>query len=370
MAQTEIKHREVYKHIHEGILSGAYAIGQRIPTEAELASTFDTSRVTVARALRDLEMQGLLVRRRGAGSFVRSPDKATGALFGLVTGNTPGLLAKISDAMAREAHAKGLGLLSSKWSDAAGDLAVSLVESLCAEYTERRVAGVFLAPPELPEEQAACAPRLAQLFASRGIPVVLLDRDVLDPPQRSNFDVVGIDNFQAGYVLTEHLWNLGRRRIAFVSHPRVVSTTKSRSQGYRFAIARFGQKVGPEWVQRGETGQADFVRRMLSSLRPDGVVCVNDHEAAQLIRTLTLLGVRVPDDVAIVSVDDDQWATYLSISLTTLRQPFTELGTTAFKVMLERLADPGMPPREICLACNLVVRESCGAKRKLELAGS
>jgi DNA-binding LacI/PurR family transcriptional regulator len=150
----------------------------------------------------------------------------------------------------------------------------------------------------------------------------------------------------------------------------LVSTATLRSRGYQFALAGLGQKVGPEWIRRGETGQVEFARRLLSSLRPDGIVCVNDHEAAQLIRTFSVIGVRVPDDVAVVSVDDDEWATYLPISLTTLHQPFAELGTTAFKLMLERLADPGMPPREVCLACHLIVRESCGAKRKLELAGN
>jgi DNA-binding LacI/PurR family transcriptional regulator len=206
--------------------------------------------------------------------------------------------------------------------------------------------------------------RLAEVFSSRGIPVILLDRDVCLFPHRSRFDLVGIDNFNAGYTLTEHLWSLGRRRILFITHGRAVSTVTVRIAGYEYALASHGVKPNPEWVLRGDTNDFDFVRRMVANHKPDGLVCVNDHEAAQLIRVLSVLGISVPKDVGIVSIDDDQWATYFSIALTTLRQPFAELGTNTIKVMLERLDDPAMPARQVCLACSLIVRESCGAKRQ------
>src|SRR5262245_59116039 len=93
------KHKQIYQTIHQGILTGAYGAGQRIPTEAELAKVFKTSRVTVARALHDLETEGYLIRRRRAGSFVRVRDSETTGLVGLVSGSGPGLPAKISNAM-------------------------------------------------------------------------------------------------------------------------------------------------------------------------------------------------------------------------------------------------------------------------------
>jgi len=368
--QIETKHREIYRHIHEGIVTGAFGAGQRIPTEMELANEFDTSRVTVARALRDLQVQGFLIRRRGAGSFVRLREQIADSLFGLVTGNTPGLLAKISDAMIRKAHAGGFGLLSSKWPEGGLANLVPYAEELCGEYSNRKVAGVFMAPMELPEEEMSYNARVAEIFARKGIPVVLLDRDVYDLPRRSSFDLVGIDNFHAGYVLTEHLWSLGRRRIGFVSHSRTVSTVTLRIAGYQHCLASHGVVPSRDWVHRGETGSMEFVRQVLKQARPDGLVCANDHEAAQLIRTLAASGVRVPEEVAIVSIDDDQWATYLSTSLTTLRPPFAELGVAAIKMMIERLAEPRMPAREVCLACKLIVRKSCGAATTGELAGS
>ena len=77
------------------------------------------------------------------------------------------------------------------------------------------------------------------------------------------------------------------------------------------------------------------------------------------------MGVRVPDDVAIVGFNDDPYAALLTISLTTMRQPCAELGAAAVNVMLKRIESPSAAPEEIRLSCELVVRESCGGKPRL-----
>jgi DNA-binding LacI/PurR family transcriptional regulator len=79
------------------------------------------------------------------------------------------------------------------------------------------------------------------------------------------------------------------------------------------------------------------------------------------MQSLDQLGLRVPNDVRIVGIDDVKYACLLGVPLTTLRQPCREIGETAITTMLERIAHPTMPARDVLLECKLVVRQSCGA---------
>src|SRR5271165_5143921 len=78
------KHRRVFEHLHAGIQSGALKPGDRLPSEAELGKLFEASRITVAKAVLDLQRMGLVTRRPGAGTHVLGPHKATGRTFGLL----------------------------------------------------------------------------------------------------------------------------------------------------------------------------------------------------------------------------------------------------------------------------------------------
>jgi GntR family transcriptional regulator, arabinose operon transcriptional repressor len=90
-------------------------------------------------------------------------------------------------------------------------------------------------------------------------------------------------------------------------------------------------------------------------------ICANDMTAALLMRTLNQLDVRVPHDVRVVGFDDLNYARLLSVPLTTMHQPCRAIGAAAVRAMLERIADPEIPGREILLNSQLVVRQSCGS---------
>jgi DNA-binding LacI/PurR family transcriptional regulator len=92
----------------------------------------------------------------------------------------------------------------------------------------------------------------------------------------------------------------------------------------------------------------------------DAFVCSNDHVAGRLMLALLAKGRRIPQDARIVGIDDVSYAALLPVPLTTVRQPCGEIGKQALQVMLERLARPKMPAREVLLDCELVVRQSCG----------
>jgi len=191
--------------------------------------------------------------------------------------------------------------------------------------------------------------------------VVLLDRGIYRYPRRSPFDLVGIDNRYAGFVMAEHLLRHGCKRLMYVAKPRSAFTVDIRARGFRDAVEVFEVAGARGQVHIGDPEDAKALQAVFAAGIPDGIVCANDITAARLMQSLDQLGLRVPNDIAIVGIDDVKYACLLGVPLTTLRQPCREIGETAISTMLERIAHPSMPAREVLLECKLVVRQSCGS---------
>lgn len=225
------------------------------------------------------------------------------------------------------------------------------------------MSGVFFAPYELVPERDEINRRLATMLREAGIPVILVDRDFVSYPFRSDFDLVGIDNVAGGYLLAEHLLKLGCRRIHFVAYPLSAPTVNARIAGVREALVKAGVEPDKGWVRIGALNDKSFVRSLVAGRRPDAFICANDHTAALLLRALHQIEVYVPKDVRVVGFDDLKFATLVTPALTTARQPCNELAVTAFHAMLERQTEPGLPPRHMMIMPQLVVRDSSGACR-------
>src|SRR5262249_55821200 len=124
------------------------------------------------------------------------------------------------------------------WGDSAHprppeDLGVEGAEELCEQFIRREAAGVFFAPFEHTARKEEVNRRLAERLRQAGVAVVLLDRDVVTFPSRSEFDLVGVDNFAGGYLLADHLLKLGCRSLAFVARPLSAPTVRARIAGAR-----------------------------------------------------------------------------------------------------------------------------------------
>jgi len=307
-------------------------------------------------------MAGLVERRAGSGTFVKRPAAAAGHSFGLLIpdlGETE-IFEPICQGMMASPLARQHALL---WgSTPAGDVSKDeRALDLCRQYIERRVAGVFFAPLELTPGKDEVNNRIARALEEAGIPIVLLDRTVLPYPRRGSHDLVGIDNRRAGYVITEHLLRLGARRVAFVALPDAAATVDARQAGYREALYTRDAPVDRALVWRIDPSNRSEIERRMRETSPDGIVCANDRTAGQLMHTLLRLGLSVPHDVRLVGIDDVDYAALLPVPLTTLRQPTREIGDAALTTMLERLARPDRPARDVLLHATLVVRDSCGA---------
>lgn len=360
------KYQQVYSSLWREIRSGRLKRGDRLPSEAELERKFGASRITVGRAVRDLQTAGLVERRAGSGTYVTVPHRARSALsFGLLIpdlGETE-IFEAICQGMMTSPHAREHALV---WGSLnAGGSREDRAWALCRQYIERRVAGVFFAPLELKSSKDDINGRIADALDDADIPIVLLDRTVTAYPRRGRHDLVGIDNRRAGYLVTEHLLRLGARRVAFLAQPVAAATVGAREAGYREALYGWDAPIDRTLVHRLDPDAIDDVRAMMATLPPDAIVCANDRTAARAMRTLLRLDYRIPDDVRLVGIDDVEYASLLPVPLTTLRQPTRQIGDTALTAMLERVARKDLPTRDILLDAELIVRESCGAPRRI-----
>ncbi|MGA9585765.1 MAG: GntR family transcriptional regulator, partial [Terracidiphilus sp.] len=349
-AVQQSKHRRVFEHLLTSIQSGELKSGDRLPSEAELSKLFGASRITVAKAVHDLQRMGLVSRRPGAGTHVLAEDKPSGRTFGLLIpelGLTE-IFEPICNGMMRTHFARPDALL---W----GNSSISVQESaeaaeqIVQSFISQRVAGVFFAPLELTSDKDTANRRIARTLDRAQIPFVLLDRCYMPYPERSAHDLVGVDNRRAGYIATTHLVGLGARRLAFFREEFAANTVDARLTGFYEALRNHCIKPDWETVWRGSPQDEVFVHGMLDGARPEGIVCANDLTAARLMQVLLGLGVRIPEDVRIIGMDDVRYASLLPVPLTTIHQDCGGIGAVAMATMLERLEHPELPIRDVLI---------------------
>lgn len=193
------------------------------------------------------------------------------------------------------------------------------------------------------------------------VPTVVVDRLV---PNVQSLAVLA-DNFRGGYLATEHLIQLGHRRIAFISRPVDLTHSQERMRGYLTALADHGIPAQPEWVARGGFRMEDGYQAVESLLRlqepPTALFAYNDTMALGALRALYDHGLSVPRDFSLVGFDDIGPAAFSYPSLTTVYMPKIEMGQRGAELLLAFINKED-PPAEWLqpLPVRLVVRESSG----------
>ena len=316
----------------------------------------------MAKAVNELMQLGLVTRRAGSGTHVLGPATVSGHVFGFLIpdlGRTE-IFEPICQGMMRSPLARPHSLL---WGHAMAEDEGQEEDAieLCQHYIKQKVSGVFFAPLEFSLLKDRANLEIATALEKAGIAIVLLDRCYATYPSRSPHDLVGIDNRSAGDIITSHLLQLGATRPAFISRARSASTVLGRIAGYREALIRHGLDVSESLVREGNVADLAFVRSLLDELRPDAFVCANDMTAGRLISSLSTLGIDVPRQMRVVGIDDVKHAALFSVPLTTQHQNCADIGAVALETMLQRLAQPNLPIRDILLQTTTVVRQSCGA---------
>ncbi len=215
--------------------------------------------------------------------------------------------------------------------------------------------GLILSPLALGADglQASCG---------ASTPLVLLGERISD----TRHDHVAIDNVAAARLATEHLLSLGRTRVAAIGtmHSVVAQTARLRRTGYREALAAAGRAFLPDHEQEvdgftREAGARAADRLLDLPERPDAVFCFSDLLALGALHALQRRGVRVPEDVAVIGIDDIAESRFSTPTLSTVAQDVEEIARLAVDALLHRLADgAGDPPRELAASHVLLVRDS------------
>ncbi|MEU0742241.1 LacI family DNA-binding transcriptional regulator [Streptomyces sp. NPDC006134] len=235
---------------------------------------------------------------------------------------------------------------------ATASLDTAALEEALSRLAEQGAEGVVLSVPLI-----HVSPRIEQL--TRSVPTVTVDGS-----RTPATEVVAVDQRLAARLATRHLIELGHRNVWHVAGPREWLDASSRCDGWRATLEAAGLAVPP--VLEGDWTPASGYRNGLVLGRiPDAtaVFVASDEMAFGVIRALHELGRRVPRDVSVVGVDDIALAEYCSPSLTTVAQPFTEMGALAVSRLLRHIADPGAAPEPVSVEPSLIVRASTAPVR-------
>jgi LacI family transcriptional regulator len=217
---------------------------------------------------------------------------------------------------------------------------------------------------------ASCQSHTAALeLASREAPLVLLDRRI----SSSAFRFVGTDDALAGELATQHLIDIGRRRIAYIG--AAVSPSSDRDSAYRTVLSRNNIQVPKEYLIRmAASGESDhvlgekYMQELLSlTPRPDAVFCYNDSTAWGAITAILEAGLRIPEDIAIVGCGNNLYNSLMKVPLTSIDQNTAGLGSAAADLLIQAIEDSPQKKESLASAVlvkpALVVRESTtGAK--------
>ena len=373
-------YQQIVDHLLERIETNVLRPGDRIPTEQEITEAFGVSRITAVRAVKELETRGLVTRTKGRGSFVTSksawhnngPGPPRPLVVSLVLPFQELLAIGVLVGVERLIHADGY---HTSFRNSAGD--VSRERQILMKDSEDGVAGMIVYPCSSVENAGAFSSLLVRRF-----PVVVIDRRLrgIETP------FVAVDNTRGTYEATRHLVELGHRDIAFVAEAAVsIESEAERFHGYCRAlmearipvqddlvIDRFGEHL----VHRGGNPPEQFAvapsattERIMDTLfdlatPPTAIVSINDAAAAQFVKCALQRGIRVPQDLSVVGFDNLPFSAHIEVPLTTVEQPFREIGERAAAILLSRIANPSAPYQSELLEPRLIVRDSTAPPRR------
>jgi len=188
------------------------------------------------------------------------------------------------------------------------------------------------------------------------IPVVGIDRAL----QNESIDLVEVDNREAGAIAGRYLYAMGHAKIACLAGPHTVPLSRERSAGFREFLARKGVEpieiVGADF--EFETGARSLRTLLERGQEFTAIWAHNDLLAIGAMREMNRLGIRVPEDVSIIGMDDIKTTQMVLPRLTTIRQPFRTICRKAVELLVKRTQSPGQPPRRLVLDPALVIRDS------------
>lgn len=355
----------IHEELRRQILAREWKVGDRLPTEAELAERFDCSPGTINKAAALLVHEGFLERGPRTGMRVlRDSAKPIGVQLDAVAYIYPSELHegiyRMVRGMQEAAHKRGRRVITlttgtdyQKESEFIGRL------------TEFDVKGAVVTPLISSLEVQL---HFSQMMLNPKMPVVLAGNNL----PGLGCSGVQADNFHAGYTMTRHLLDKGLRKIGFFSNHAWAQFMRDRYYGYRWALREAGVPENSAWVYLEDAMRIDFstplseptelARNYLVNAKGiEGVVCADDFLAYGMLQAAREKNLRVPTDLRVTGIDD--WLNIPradEMPLTTYHVPYEKIGESAFDLLEAQLAGERTKPVERLISGHLIERASTG----------
>ncbi|RME17335.1 MAG: LacI family DNA-binding transcriptional regulator [Alphaproteobacteria bacterium] len=213
------------------------------------------------------------------------------------------------------------------------------------------VDGVIVASSTLP-------PGFTRAFRDAGVPAVHSFGRYSDAPR---VDIVGIDNIECGRIAARTLLARGYRRLGFLGGPESATSTQDRLKGFREELERhpevtFSYSFAASYTF--DAGRAEMARLLAAGERAEAYFGGDDVLSIGALSAMADAGLRVPEDIGIIGLNDMEMAGWESIGLTTIHQPVPEIINASIDVVMAILENPEKPPRAQAFPCQLVERRT------------
>jgi LacI family transcriptional regulator len=201
-------------------------------------------------------------------------------------------------------------------------------------------------------------------LANSNIPAVVAGR----PFHSENVSYIDVDNVKGANEAISHLIRLGYKRIGTIGGPANSSAGVDRLEGYMKALVENNRNVDKTLIAEGDFTEAGGYAAMQKLLpaKPDAIFSASDVMALGAMRAVREACLNVPNDIAFVGFDDLPVASLSDVGLTTIHQSVVPFGVKAVEILIDLIENGRYPPRRVIMDTELIVRESCGASRKVQ----
>lgn len=345
------KYFQLQTWLQDRIEQGYYATNEKIPTEIELVKLSGLSRATVRQALRNLEQDGYIVRKKRVGSFVLKTEKDTkniptvGILIPDIRSGYAPILARGAE---DEATKNNISLILCNTDDL-----LSQAKYHIDRLINLKVSGVIYVPVAASDKDNL---KIIKKLKRKNIPVVLADRGIQD----SEIDIVTTNNFEGSRQIAQHLINEGHERIAFLSN-KLYSTERLRYDGFisKMKEANINQDPAITILDKGAFNVNRYLSHVHKILKNKkkftAVYAGHDRIALLFYSAAKNMGLSVPEDFSLVGYDNMPLTT---ISLTTMHQPIYEMGQESVRLIIARINNENSNIKNIILNSTLIKRTS------------
>lgn len=354
-------YKTIYATVKEDILKGVYPTGTLLPTELNLAEKYSVSRPTISKVYNQLQKEGYVNKKKGLGTIILFKQNVNKIYtFGLLL---PGageseIFSIINDQILKQSEIMQFNCLWEGATASNAGIRRNLIESCCDNYIAKQVDGIFFSPLERVPDADRINKLICQKIQQAGIPLILIDRDIVPIPQKSPFDVICLDNYSAGCIMAQHLMEAGCKQIHFFYRPDSAYSVRIRFLGVKSTVQEQGLAFDEHNDFCGNPEDLEFVKTIPVEKGKTAIICANDSTAAVLMSSLETIGYKIASDLLICGYDDMKYSQHLKCSLTSFIQPCKEIANNSIDLMMRRIKDNDRPPISVYMNGQIIVRES------------